>query len=297
MAGEIEIARHPIARSTRGKLPWLDGRSGNGSTSQFVSMPVRRPSYHRPVFERLRCHPFAVEAYFRWSLVLTYALPARVLQPLLPRGLTLDTYDQWGFLAIALVQTEDLRPKGLPRALGRDFFLSGYRVFTRFVRPGNQSLRGLRILRSDTDRRAMVRLGNLFTHYGYRLARVAIERDGDRLGLSVKTPEREADIDVDVDVGCASELPEGSPFRSIDDARKFAGPLPYTFDLDERTGKMIVVRGLRKAWNPRPVRVLSHAASFLERSDLAAGGPRLANAFYVENVSYAWKAGVLEEIA
>ena len=60
----------------------------------------------------LRRHPFAVEAFFRWSLVLAYALPRRTLQPLLPRGLELDTYDDWGFVAIALVQTEQLRPKG-----------------------------------------------------------------------------------------------------------------------------------------------------------------------------------------
>jgi uncharacterized protein YqjF (DUF2071 family) len=132
------------------------------------------------MLSRLRRHPFAVEAFFRWSLVLTYALPERVLRPMLPPGLDLDTYDGWGFLAIALVQTEGLRPKGFPRLLGRDFFLSGYRVFARFARPGKQSLRGLRILRSDTDRSAMVTLGNLFTHYGYRLAQVKAVRDGSR---------------------------------------------------------------------------------------------------------------------
>lgn len=248
------------------------------------------------MFEALRRHPFGVEAFFRWSLVLTYALPSHALRPLLPRGLELDTYDDWGFLAIALVQTEGLRPKGLPRVLGRDFFLSGYRVFARFARPGKQSLRGLRILRSDTDRRAMVTLGNVFTHYGYRLADVAVDRAGARLVIDVTTPEREADLHVEADVGSAAELPESSPFRSLEDAREFAGPLPYTFDVDAPTGKMIVVRGLRKAWDPRPVKITSHTSSFLERPDLARESPRLANAFYVEAVPYAWRPGVLEDL-
>src|SRR3954452_15467041 len=131
-------------------------------------------------FRALRRHPFAVEAFFRWSLVLAYALPARALRSLLPEGLQVDTYDEWGFLAIALVQTENLRPKGFPSVLGRNFFLSGYRVFARFERPGKQTLRGLRILRSDTDRRAMVTFGNLFTHYGYRLADVTTNRENSR---------------------------------------------------------------------------------------------------------------------
>ena len=248
---------------------------------------------------RLRRHPFAVEAFFRWSLVLAYALPARLLQPLLPRGLEVDTYDdQWGFLAIALVQTEDLRPTGMPRLFGRDFFLSGYRVFARFARPGQQALRGLKILRSDADRKAMVTLGNLFTHYGYRFAEIAVQRSDARLVVDVKTQAGEADLHIEADVATdlAAALPEGSPFRSLDDARKFAGPLPYTFDSDK--DKMLVVRGVRAAWDPRPVRIVAHASSFLTRPELAqAGAPRLANAFFVENVPYAWKAGVLEELA
>jgi Uncharacterized conserved protein (COG2071) len=116
--------------------------------------------------QALRRHPFAVEAFFDGSLVLTYAPPRSVLVPFAGPGLELDTYGDYGFLAVALVQTRALRPRGLPAWLGSDFFLSGYRVFTRFVRPGKQTLRGLRILRSDADRASMVRLGNVFTHYG-----------------------------------------------------------------------------------------------------------------------------------
>ena len=37
-------------------------------------------------------HPFSVDAYFRSVLVLTYAYPTEVLEPLLPPGLVLDTY-------------------------------------------------------------------------------------------------------------------------------------------------------------------------------------------------------------
>ena len=140
----------------------------------------------------------------------------------------------------------------------------------------------------------MVTLGNMFTHYGYRLAKVGTRIDEGRMSITVETPEREADLVVEADVSRAADLPDGSPFRSLEDARRFAGPLPYTFDIDGPTGKVLVVRGLRKAWDPRPVRILRHVSTFLARPDLAAGTPRLANAFYVENVPYAWKPGTLE---
>src|SRR5262245_16636082 len=139
------------------------------------------------MLETLRRHPFAVEAFFRRSLVVAYAVPAATLAPLAGPGLELDTYEDWGFLAIALVQTEKLRPRAFPRLFGRDFFLSGYRIFTRFSRPGKQSLRGLRILRSDTDRATMVRFGNLFTQYRYRHASVDVVDKPGRLEFYVRT--------------------------------------------------------------------------------------------------------------
>jgi hypothetical protein len=250
------------------------------------------------MISRLQRHPFGVEAFFRRSLVLTYAVPTSALAGLVGPGLELDTYDDWGFLAIAMVQTQDLRPRGFPRWLGRDFFLSGYRIFTRLIRPGQSTLRGLRILRSDTDRRMMASLGNLFTHYNYRLAKVAITDNRRRLEVVVRTSNREADLEVVADLSSIpASLPAGTPFRSMEDARGFAGPLPFTFSYDTHLGKMVVIKGVRKAWDPQPVRVDVRQATFLESPRFANVDVRLANAFYLENVPYAWKPGALEAVA
>ena len=245
----------------------------------------------------LQRHPFGVEAYFQRSLVLTYAVPKEILAPLIGPGLEIDAYGEWGFLAIALVQTQGLRPRGLPKWLGRDFFLSGYRVFTRFARPGKQALRGLRILRSDTDRASMVSLGNLFTHYSYRHATVDVTADADRLEVRIRTPQREADLHVVADLSsCPAPLPSTSPFRSMADARSFAGPLPYTFSYDEHAEKMVVIKGLRQAWDPQPIHVDVKEATYLEHSPFSETDVRLANAFFVKDVPYAWKPGSMEAL-
>ena len=245
----------------------------------------------------LQRHPFAVEAFFERSLVLTYAVPREILAPLLGPGLELDTYDDWGFLAIALVQTRALRPRGFPVWLGRDFFLSGYRIFARFGRPGRNPLRGLRILRSDTDRATMACMGNLFTHYNYRRAKVDLTQDERRLEVRIRTPGREADLCVTADLASRpAPLPAGSPFRTMDDARAFAGPLPFTFSYDRPTRKMVVIKGVREAWSPEPVRVDVQQATYLERAPFAGADVRLANAFYLSDVPYAWKPGTLEAI-
>jgi|CZKZ01.1.fsa_nt_gi uncharacterized protein YqjF (DUF2071 family) len=243
------------------------------------------------LFSLLQRHPIPISAHFRHSLVLTYAFEPEILAPLLPSGLVLDTHRGYAFLAIALVQTKQLRPSFLPGVLGRDFFLSGYRIFTR-LGAGKQSLRGLRILRSDTDHRWMVRTDNLLTHYNYHLCRATVEESGAELRWTIQTPRAEADLEVTAHVaGEPAALPAGSPFATLTEARRFAGPLPYTFDYEAATQSIIGIHAMRQKWNPRPVAVDVRRNTFLEHEPFCRATPILANAFHVRDVPYQWQRG------
>ena len=240
----------------------------------------------------LQRHPLTVQAHFAYSLVLTYAFDARALAPMLPRCLEVDTHDGHGFVAVAMVQTRGLRPVVLLRMFGQSFFLAGYRIFTRFRLPGGRTLRGLYILRSDTDRRLMAGAGNLLTHYRYRFAAVAATRHDNALRVQILTPDHSADVDVRADLTLRGGLPAGSPFRTFHEARRFAGPLPYTFDHERETDSIIAIKGEREHWEPRLVNVKVDQLSFLEHGDFARLTPRLASAFYVEQIDYQWNRGV-----
>ena len=239
---------------------------------------------------RLRRHPFDVEAHFDFSLVLAYALPAPALEPLLAPGLELDRVGDLGLLAVALVQTRNLRPAGWPRALGRDFFLSGYRVFARLR--DKPSVRGLRILRSDADSRVMTWAGNVFTRYGYELCRTRVTRFGHVLSVEV---EGGAPLHIQADLRPAEQPPLGSPFKDLNEARRFAGPLPNTFGWEPETRSLVIVGSARAGWEPVPVAVEVRKLEFLNRFNEFK--PCFANAFYVENVDYRWKRGVTERVA
>jgi Uncharacterized conserved protein (COG2071) len=238
----------------------------------------------------LKRHPLAITAFFRHALVLAYAFPPEILEPLLPSGLVLDTWGGHAFLAVALVKTENLRPSFLPAAMGRDFFLSGYRIFARLE--GAHSLRGLRILRSDTDRPLMARAGNVLTHYNYHLCAAEIAEQGTEMRWTIRTPGGEADLEVTAHIGGEpAALPAGSPFASMVEARRFAGPLPYTFDYEKETRSIIGVRATRQEWNPQPVEVDVRRIAFLDREPFCRAKPVLANAFYVHGVPYRWERG------
>lgn len=243
-------------------------------------------------FYWLRRHPFPVDAFFDHSLVLTYALPKETLQPLLPPGLTVDAYGEHGFVAIAMVRTRKLRPAGFPEALGQDFILTGYRIFTTFHH-ASRTRRGLFILRSDANRKLMVHMGNLLTHYQYQFCQARMAREGDRLTVSIQTPDAGGDLDVQADLSASEEaLPAGTVFKNAHDARRFAGPLPYTFDYERTTHSIVMIKGERKAWTPRIVPVAVQKASFLSSEPFAAAGPVLSSAFHVHDIPYRWRRGV-----
>lgn len=247
---------------------------------------------------RLRRHPIPIQAFFRHSLVLTFAYPEHILRPLLPPGLTLDGYEGNGFLAVALVQTERLRPAGLPALFGCNFFLTGYRVFARYRRPDGRVLRGLRILRSDTDNRLMAFGGNLLTHYRYRKCCAKISRTARALEIQIATPAAEADLFVRALVDEATDQPPpGSPFPDLKIARRYAGPLPFTFDYESESRQMVVIEGVREQWDPRPVRIEAVRSTFLEKPPFNAAPARLANAFLVENIPYRWKRGIVSPLS
>lgn len=242
----------------------------------------------------LQRHPIPMTCRFDHGLVVAWAVPASHLEPLVPPGLELDAYDgQWGFVVIALVQTRNLRPAFLPAWAGRDYALTGYRIFVRHRDERGRTRRGLHILRSDTDKRSMKLGGNLITHYRYRLARIEIAPAGGRLDVRIATPGAEAHLRVTAYLDDRpAPLPASSPFRSDRDARRFAGPLPWTFDHEPQTNSIVMIRGRRSAWHPHPVAVDVKECGFLERGPLAAAGPRLASAFHFAGIDYGWARGV-----
>lgn len=246
------------------------------------------------MLQTLRKHPFPVTAHFDYSLVLTYAFRPQELETLIPHPLVLDCYNQeWAFVAVAMVNTRSLRPAGFPEFMGSDFFLAGYRIFVRYTSHSGQKLRGLYILKSQTDKLRMRLLGNLFTQYNYSHIKVSqqVEPDGT---ISVASPSTGMFVTVQQDNALPVALPRDSPFPDWHAARLFAGPMPFTFTVDRSRREVVIVEGTRSNWKPQPVAVLQATVPALK--DFTQATPILANAFLTRNVPYAWKKGRIEPI-
>jgi len=245
----------------------------------------------------LRPHPISIAARFEFCLALTYGLPKELLATLLAPALELDTYGDYAFLSVVNVHTRELRPAFLPKAFGRSFRLTSYRLFTRFATKDGDVLRGLQTLRSDTDLPWLVSWGNRLTRYRYREAEFDCNKHDGLLHLDVKTPRAEADLKLIADTsGTAVLPPDGSPFPDLETARRFAGPLRHTFDYDPESNSMFIVEGRRTNWQPQPVPVDIERNTFLQTDLFRGCKPVLANAFYLTDVPYRWEPGRREPL-
>jgi hypothetical protein len=242
------------------------------------------------MFSTFKNHPFAVEAFFEQSIVLTFAYPKEQIAHLLPSCLSLDIYDnEWGFIAVAIVKTKNLRLKGFLKFLGNDFKLIGYRVFVRYTNDKGKRLRGLYILKSETDKVLMELIGNFFTQYSYTTTDIIFRNTNEHLNITSLGSDLSIELKLDqLEVA----LPETSPFKDWKEARRFAGPLPFTFTYKPNTREVLIVEGVRENWVPKPVEIINHQIGFLNTGDLRGG--TLANAFIIDNIPYHWKKGKIE---
>lgn len=238
----------------------------------------------------LKNHPFAVETHFKNSTVLTFAVPKEKLETFIPECLELDIFkEKWAFIAVAMVNTKHLRPKGFPKCLGNNFFLIGYRIFVRYKNNAGKRLRGLYILKSETNKKKIEFLGSIFTKYNYSTTDISetftqnsktIVSTTSKFTVELNTTKKEA------------ALPFESPFKDWKEAKRFAGPLPFTFSFNKEKNEVLIIEGVRQNWKPKPLEVIDCNFSFI--NNFKFENCVLASAFTIENIPYYWKKGKIE---
>ena len=129
--------------------------------------------------------------------------------------------------------------------------------------------------------------GNIFTHYNY--STTDIKQSGENGTREINSHKSGFKVKIENEETENIPLPENSPFSDWKEARKFAGPLPFTFTYNDKNKSVLIIEGVRENWKPGPVKVLDYHFSFLENLNLKE--INLANAFIIKNIPYYWKKG------
>jgi len=133
--------------------------------------------------------------------------------------------------------------------------------------------------------------GNIFTHYNYTTTDIHQTSQNGITEIFSNNSGFKVIIEDSNDENIS--LPAGSPFADWKEARRFAGPLPFTFTYSTATKEVLIIEGVRENWKPIPVKVIDHNFSFIDK--LKLDDVKLANAFIIRNIPYYWKKGKIEQ--
>ena len=238
----------------------------------------------------MRPLPFPVKAWFDFFVVLFFSIDKDNTLKLIPTPLALDTHNDKALFAVAIVNTKQFRPAFLPKWMGMDFNLVGYRFLTTWQTPEGKQIRGLKIIKSQTNQKFMKILGDKLTQYQFNYNPIQVKTEdslvtieGNGINIKLKIHEEPS----------LTPLPQNSIFENWTYARKFAGPLLYTFEVNEFKKQLTITEGTRKNWTPKPIEVISFDLDFLKEEKIKNLNPILSAAFMVRNIPYSWKKAVI----
>lgn len=235
------------------------------------------------------------------TVLLTYRTPAASVEALLPEGLELVRRGPWAFWSVVCCRVEQLRPSGVPAALGVGFHQVAYRLRVQAMTASAEVIDGLYFTHSDVDTPLPAlfdALGNRLTDL--RLHRAAIRMQGgdDAVQVAIDPATSEAGYRFRLDVAHtpASRLP-GSCFPTVEDARSFGRYPPRALSVHPVKGgpanhELHVMRVGRpdSSWCETPVAVREAALGYFEaigQGEKAA----LEWAARLRPMSYQWSLG------
>jgi hypothetical protein len=159
-----------------------------------------------------------LEGVIRRRVLLNFRADPGIVASLLPAPLEVLTHDGLAIVGVCLIGMEQLRPKGLPGALGLSSENMAHRVAIRY--PTEEGMKdGVFIWRRETDQCLVTLLGGRLFPGVHHRASFVIDEGSNDLSITVRTEDGVADVSFEG--SCESEWQQGSIFPTFDDAVEF----------------------------------------------------------------------------
>jgi len=138
--------------------------------------------------------------YHVWTnlLFVHWRVPAEILQPLLPRQLTLDTFQGEAWVGLVPFHMSGVRPRWSPAVPGvSNFHETNVRTYVHYQ--GGEC--GVWFFSLDAANRLAVTLARRFWHLNYHLARMLLSRNGDEVQYRSARRRDGAGCDIRLKIG------------------------------------------------------------------------------------------------
>lgn len=219
-------------------------------------------------------------------LLLNFRVDPSVLAAVVPAPFRPQVVRGWGVAGICLIRLAEVRPFGVPRALGLSSENAAHRIAVEW-NEGGELFRGVFIPRRHTSSRLNALAGGVVFPGEHHRARFDVdERDG-RFHIDVAS---DADATrVSVTARLAGEVAQGSVFATMHEASSFFRAGSVGFSVTRRPRELDAIELRTLDWPMESLAVESASSSWLSDPDrFPSGTVELDSAFLLRDVEHEW---------
>jgi|GEM_PF-86320 Uncharacterized conserved protein (COG2071). len=219
-------------------------------------------------------------------LLLNFRVKPEVLEPILPRPFRPKQVDGFGIAGICLIRLNDMRIRFAPQMLGVNSENAAHRIAVEWDQDGIRR-EGVFIPRRGTSSALQARIGGRIFPGLHHLAEFQVQESDS--AFCVEMNSRDGETHVLVEATCADAVPEGSVFRTVDEASDFFrnGALGYSVTADAKIFDGLELKTFR--WEMQPLRVTRVESSFFaDRNLFPPGSAQFDSAFLMRRVEHEW---------
>jgi uncharacterized protein DUF2071 len=222
-------------------------------------------------------------------ILVNYRADPDVLRRILPRPFRPKLVAGNGMAGICLIRLRQVRPRGVPAALGVASENAAHRIAVEWE-DGGRTHEGVWVPRRDTSSRVNALAGGRLFPGVQHHARFDVHEDGTRFRVAAAADD--GGMQVAVDACVAPALDARSTFASLDDASRFFQTGATGYSATARPdGRLdgVTLRVVR--WAIEPLAVTRVASSFFDdRHRFPAGSTAFDCALLMRDVVHEWHA-------
>lgn len=217
--------------------------------------------------------------------LFTYQTPIDDVKNLLPKNLSLVTYQNFAFWNVVISHIKSMRPKGIPKLFGLDYWHIAYRLYVKFQTSEGKVIEGLYFLHSDCDSSLITMAGNLLTNFNLHPANIFIKENTLDLEINIRSSYTPAKIILQPNID--AKLPAHSAFPSLEEAGSFLKYKPNGIAINpDASANIIHISRREEDWRYRLVDVKTAEWSFFKDKNIK---PEVC--YQVEPIDYMWNKG------
>lgn len=221
-------------------------------------------------------------------VLVNFRAKPEIIMPLLLAPFRPKVVHGWAIAGICLIRLEQLRPKGLPAALGISTENAAHRIAVEWEYEG-KTREGVFVPRRETNTTAIALTGGRLFPGEHHKAHFETVESNERVELTITTEDGLADVKVAARV--IDQVMTGSIFQNLAEASKFFCDGSVGYSPNQRTGEVEVMELRIPHWEMQPLQVeQAHSAWFADRTWFPEGALELDSAFLMRGIAHEWHA-------